>query len=1058
MKLKLGLDIGVASVGWGIIDENYHIVDCGVRLFPENSPGGNEIRRTMRSARRRLRRRQYRLQRLEKVLARTLAIEKPVLAGNIYEIRCRGLQEKIAKEELFAAVMHLAKRRGTFFLTAEDFEKKDGEQKSTDSILYEQEAKLKDKFVCQMQYEKLDQDGKVRGIENRFRHKDYCKELKALLVKQGEYYPEIKDAAESILEIYDAKREYFEGPGSRNSPTPYGRFRKDENGDIIEVNLIDLMRGKCTYFPEEKRMAQNAYTACLFNLLNDLNNMTAGGASINYEQKKELVDKYVNEGKNISLSNIAKVTGVKEGELRGYRIDKSEKPVITQFAGYRAILDALKKAGIDNDFIKGNIKLVDEIADILTREKDVEKRYQELISCGIKEAAAQELKKRPGFTKYHSLSKKAMDCILDDLWYTDKNQMQLFSEIGLSAQKKIQLRGINIPFNGKDWIVSPVTKRAVNEAVKVINEVRAFVRKKYKCEFTEIVIEMAREKNSKERKDFINKLQQQNYITAQRIKELTENRKLDGQTFEVLKLLLEQDFKCAYSLKPVSITDVLSGQVEMEIDHIIPRSWSFDDSQANKVAVLAEENRSKDQATPFQYLNSCRLGPNHKSYEEFKSWVLNNTNFNKKKRENLLYEGDPQQDSGGFINRNLVDTRYACKEVLNLLQAYFKENQLDTKVSVIKGSFTHAFRKKARLDKDRETTHAHHAQDALIVAGLSNTQLMQKVNKLLPKNSTSDKESLQLANGKMVDVTTGEVVHESDFDCGQYIRFIKNVEKAQPKYSYKVDRKPNRVLYDANVKATRNKDGKIFIITKYKNIYDKGPGNSGKKLKERIQIKPETLLMYHNDRKTFEIFKQIVEYYPDSKNPFADYYTEYGHPIQKYARKENGPFVMDVKFYEKELGNHRENIKQQSKNTSVYLNIKPYRADFYFDNGMYKFISVPYDMLAQRAGDYYIDMEKYNRAKQKEGINDNANFLFSLHKGEFFSYEKDGKLIEWIYHGLYGANILETKLIDRPSPKQQYTDSFGIRQKLINLTKYHVDVLGNKFSVKQERFSEKINV
>ena len=33
MELKLGLDIGVASVGWGIIDENYNVIDSGVRLF-----------------------------------------------------------------------------------------------------------------------------------------------------------------------------------------------------------------------------------------------------------------------------------------------------------------------------------------------------------------------------------------------------------------------------------------------------------------------------------------------------------------------------------------------------------------------------------------------------------------------------------------------------------------------------------------------------------------------------------------------------------------------------------------------------------------------------------------------------------------------------------------------------------------------------------------------------------------------------------------------------------------------------------------------------------------
>lgn len=1059
MIVKLGLDIGVASVGWGIIDDQYNILDCGVRLFSENSADGNGTRRTMRSSRRRLRRLQHRLQRMEIVLGRALAIEKPLYAGNVYEIRCRGLQEELTKEELFVAVMHLAKRRGTHFLTAEDFERTESESKSTEEILQEQEGKLRDKYVCQIQYEKFLQEGKVRGIENRFRNKEYRKELVALLIKQEEYYPGIKDASKKILEIYDSKREYFQGPGGPNSPTPYGCFRYDEGGKIIEVNLIDLMRGTCTFFPQEKRIAQNAYTACLFNLLNDLNNMTAAGEPISYEQKKELVEKYIDEGKNVNLQNITKVTGAKGEELRGYRIDKSDKPVITEFSGYKAILKALEKAGMDNAFVKGNREMVDAIAEILTKEKDVEKRYDELVRGGIDVDAAQELKKLAGFTNYHSLSQRAMELILDDLWETDENQMQLFSKIGLFKQEKAELRGINIPFEGSDWIVSPVTKRAVNETIKVINEARTLVRKKYNCEFAEIVIEMAREKNSDEKKAFIKKMQQQNEVIAKRIKELVDTRKINGKQFEMLKLLLEQDFKCAYSLEPISITHVLNGCVE--IDHIIPRSLSFDDSLANKVAVLFEENQKKGQTTPYQYLKS---GRGKKGYDEYKDWVLKNENYkkNKKKRENLLYEGNPQLELEGFINRNLVDTRYACKEVLNLLQAYFKENQLDTKVSVVKGSFTYVFRKKAQLNKDRDATYAHHSQDALIVAGLSNTQLLKKVHKLMQRDGDLfiDKEALQTIDDKLVNIKTGEIINENDFDCNQYIRFIKAVEEVRPKYSYKVDRKPNRALYDQQIKSTREKNGKTYIITKYKNIYDKGPNSSGEKLKKKIQEKPEDLLMYHNDQKTFEKLRQIVEAHPDSKNPFADYFAEHG-PIQKYSKNGDGPVVSDVKFYEKELGSHRQNLKQQGGNRSVYLSIKTLRADFYLDKGTYKFVSVPYDMVKQSGCDFYIDLKKYSDAKQTKRISADAIFLFSLHTGELFAYEKDGQWVEWFYNciGHDSTNRIETRFIDRPSPgNTQGKRMITIGKKISNLTKYHVDILGNKYRVNNEVFLEKIHV
>ncbi len=1050
MELKLGLDIGVASVGWGIIDENYNIIDCGVRIFNENRAEGNELRRTMRSCRRRIRRLQHRLQRLEKVLSKALGIDRPSDVGNIYQIRCRGLEEQLTKEQLFAAVMHLAKRRGTHFLTAEDFSKTNGE-KSTEEILREQAEGLKDKYVCQIQYEKFLQHGKVRGIENKFPNKEYRKELVALLTKQGEFYPGIKAAADKILEIYDSRRHYSVGPGGPKSPTPYGCYRYDEQGNIIKVNLIDIMRGKCTFFPEEKRIAHNAYTACLFNLLNDLNNMTAGGKPIEYHQKKELVEKYINEGKNVTLQNIAKVTGVKPEELRGYRIDKNGKAIFTEFSGYKEILKALTKANIDCSFIKGNRELVDKVADILTLIKEVDKRKEKLMQEGIPSAAAEELKKLSGFIKYHSLSKKAIELILDDLWHTNENQMQLFTKAGLFKRKNSELCGINIPFDGTNWIVSPITKRSVNEAIKVINAARAFVRKKYNCEFAEIVIEMAREKNSKERADFIKKIQRQNEEIRRQIGSLVDLKKLNAKQFELMKLLIEQDFKCAYSGRSVSIYDVLDGR--LEVDHIIPRSLSFDDSMANKVAVFCEENQRKGQATPFQYLKS---GRGRQSYGQFKAWVLSNENYkkNKKKRENLLYEGDPKQDLEGFINRNLVDTRYACREVLNLLKAYFKANNLKTKVSVIKASFTGAFRKKARLNKNRDSTYAHHAQDALIVAGLSNTELMKKADELF-----KNKEILQ-HDGRLIDTETGEVIKESDFDNERYIKFVKSVEAVQPKYSHKVDRKPNRALYDQQIKSTRIKDGKTYIITKYKDIYEQGSNSSGEKLKKKIITKPESLLMYHYDPKTFQLLQQIVEAYPDSKNPFADYYAEHG-PIRKYSKKGNGPIITDVKFYDKVLGNHRLNTKQQGRNKSVYLSIKTLRADFYLDNGIYKFVSVPYDMLTQAGDKYVINMSKYNAAKKKKKISDDAKFLFSLHNGEMFCYDKEGEHFEWFYNCIKddARNEIEAKFVDKPSPgKTQAQRKIAIGKKINNLVKYHVDVLGNKYKVTQEIFSNIVKV
>ena len=52
-----------------------------------------------------------------------------------------------------------------------------------------------------------------------------------------------------------------------------------------------------------------------------------------------------------------------------------------------------------------------------------------------------------------------------------------------------------------------------------------------------------------------------------------------------------------------------------------------------------------------------------------------------------------------FINRNLVDTSYANRVVLNTLTDYFKDNEIDTKVHTVNGKLTDLFRKRINLKK-----------------------------------------------------------------------------------------------------------------------------------------------------------------------------------------------------------------------------------------------------------------------------------------------------------------------------------------------------------------------
>ena len=112
--LILGLDIGVASVGVGIIEaESGKVIHASSRIFPEANANQNAERRTFRGSRRLTRRKRHRVERVLDLFD-TYGIETRFdnLNLNPYELRVKGLNEELSNEELLAALRNIVKRRG----------------------------------------------------------------------------------------------------------------------------------------------------------------------------------------------------------------------------------------------------------------------------------------------------------------------------------------------------------------------------------------------------------------------------------------------------------------------------------------------------------------------------------------------------------------------------------------------------------------------------------------------------------------------------------------------------------------------------------------------------------------------------------------------------------------------------------------------------------------------------------------------------------------------------------------------------------------------------------
>lgn len=1060
MGKVLGLDIGVSSVGWGIIDEETgEIIDAGVRLFEEVERDANEERRNFRSSRRVKRRRNHRLER-----ARALFKEYQFPTSGIgkvdpYEARYRAIYREVSKEELVAGLFHLVKMRGTVLDSPEE-ETVSNNELSTKAQLKENEKLLGDKFICEVQLERREEGKRIRGVYNRFRTADYVKEARAILNKQSKVYPEIDNRfIDSIIRLIETRRQYYEGPGSKKSPTPYGRFFINKHGKIEEVSMINKMRGKCTYFPEELRIPKMAATAEIYNMLNsDLNKLQLNGEYLSFEDKQYIFENIVKKGQNITLNRILKYKGLptKDTDVRGYRINvKNDKPVFTDFKGFKEFIKVIKNHNLPSTMLE-DIDLLDGIAEILTAEKAYHRREEQLNDLLLAHHYEDVLERRniidafkesTAFSGYHSLSKKAIEVILEDLWHTNKNQMELFTELGLEQKKYANKHSTrNIKFD-ESAILSSVAQRAHREAIKVVNAVR----KKY-GEMDAIVVETAREKNSDEKKKKINDAQREMGKFDKEMASLLgveslESLRLNGKQYLALKLLKQQNWKCIYSGKSITAQDVVQDRFIFEIDHIIPLSLSFDDSQANKVVCLQSENQKKGQHTPYQYFQTTERP---RSFEEFKAEVLSlyhSGNINSKKKDYLLEMRDVkfnEELQKEFINRNLVDTRYATRSFSMNLRSFFKENQIDTKVLSIRGSFTSAVRRRARLSKDREESYAHHAIDALIVAAIGRLSIWKYFNKFTIG-----------MDGRIVEHETGEILSEDEVFDNKFITFIRQLQnyESQVKYSHKVDRKPNRSISKQTIFGTRIKDGEQYIINKYKDIYNLS-NQDAKKLVKKLKKSPEDFLIAKHNPDVMEKIQKIIEEYSTEVNPFAAYYENHG-----YILKDGKVPVKTLRYYERKVGVKLDiSHKYPGTRHSVVLQtIKSIRVDVYKNKeGKYKYLGVPYSWFKLKGNKYVLDMDKYEEEKQRDykKIDDTYEFQYSLHKNELISYVKDGEKHFRIFRGDNNPrrNVIEVDYLWKRKEKQGL--GFLTLSTITDLVKYNVDVLGNTYRIEKENFKD----
>lgn len=1092
-KKILGIDIGIASVGWGIIDENSEVVATGVRLFQEGETKSNENRRTFRGSRRLKSRRKVRIKNMKDLLVtyNIIDVDEDVSHINPYNARMKGLTKRLSNQELSSALLHLAKRRGSSFEVAEE---KESDGVKPKDVLRRNALKLKNKYVVEIQQERLKKEGKIRDQENIFKTKDYIKEIMQIFKNQNLPIT----FQEKAISIIERRRHFSEGPGSVNNPSPYGRWRivdetlkteitrnfnKKEkekyglkkfttsynnvsyvvfkNKEIINkkpLNLIDLMRGKCSVFINELRAPKKSYSALVYNFLDEINNMkivTEENRSFTQEEKEQAM-KVINQKGRLTpntINGFLKLYNLTIDDIVGYKINEKGKPIITDFKIYETLLKIFKE---ENEIL--STQIADKIAEVLTNNQIVTERKEHVLKIIANDKIATKVANLTGYNGYHAFSFKAIHLLNKELLETNQNQQQILTAKSLREEKKVKKLKLD-----DSLILSAVARRAHREALKVINElIREF------GDFNRIVIETTREKNSqdarKQKKDRQSRFKKQK---EEALKLIEESGFSDGdysnQTILKTRFYEEQNGKCAYSGLPIDFGKLITDPYAYEIDHIIPRSISLDNSLNNRVLILQEVNQAKRNKTPFQYFSLGLAKENYpiNNYNAFKEYVNSNPNYqkNQNKRRNLLNEEDITKYDmlKEFTGRNLVDTSYAARSLMTTIKRYFKSNDIKTTVLTIRGKQTDMFRGIARglwnqdnqhvspdlnpFNKDRDY-YSHHALDALIIAALSN----QKTLKYLFELETTKSESYTIRKDRgdqfIADPTTDSVL----------IKFLKSIGKLEDKdirFSWKVDKKINRSFSDQTIYSTRKYDGEHYVIAKYKNIYEMEKKDLHKILENEKES--EKLLVYQHDRQTFNLIKQAYLQYKHEKLPLKAYMDEHG----KIKKNGVGPFVTNLKYRKNRLGVHLDITKDKTKNKKeVLLTIRPFRTDIYIDDmNRYKMVTIRYADFSMDSRGYYIEENLYHQKLKEKGISDKFKFEYSFYTGEIMAIKNKSEEIYYLrFIGTSNdsSNGIELKSINKKDDKRIFR-TIGRNTEQIN--KYAVSPAGRIKKVQSEQLT-----
>ncbi|HEU4470653.1 MAG TPA: type II CRISPR RNA-guided endonuclease Cas9 [Flavisolibacter sp.] len=710
---KLGIDVGVASIGWAFVESNEKnnckILGMGSRIIPLNTDdkdefsSGNAISKNQKRTQRRTQRKgfdRYQLRRfylkqeLEK-LGMSAGIHLFQLSSlDLYALRDKALKEQLTLEEIGRLLLHLNQKRG--YKSNRKTETADKKETEYVAALQGRYAHIRSQklTVGQYFYQQLQQNGYTRLKEQVFPRDAYEQEYNAIMSQQAKFYPNIL-TSEVVQKIRDEIIFYQRKPKSQKGLVSICEFA----GRWIKVEQENGAFRPVFTGPKVAPRSSPLFQVC--KIWETVNNLTLrnkrGEIYETSEEQKQLLFEYLDNHEKMTQAELFKLLNLskEDGWYGNKMIDKGLQGNTTKMQ----ILSCLDGVEDQATYTEFNLSIVEythtdtDTGDMTSRMQitsDFEKQplyelwhlvysvsdREELIAAlkkryALKDEACNRLA-RLDFTKsgFGNKSARAIRRILpylqQGLPYSEACALAGYNHSDSLTKDENHARPLldrleNLP---KNSLRQPVVEKILNQLINLVNAIIAEYGRP-----DEIRIELARElKQSKEERNNtfknINKREKENKIISDRItKEL--GLRATKRNIDKWRLFEEVNGRCLYCNKGIERAGFLLGD-QSDVEHIIPKARLFDDSMQNKIAAHRKCNSDKGNRTAYDFMR-------FKSDQEFYEYIqqidvlYKEGKISRSKRDKLLMPEDKIPKD--FIERQLRETQYISRKAKEILSA-----------------------------------------------------------------------------------------------------------------------------------------------------------------------------------------------------------------------------------------------------------------------------------------------------------------------------------------------------------------------------------------------------